>query len=218
MFIGHFGVGFGAKGVAPKVSLGTLFLAAQFLDLLWPTLLLLGIEQVRIKSTPSPGPPLVFTYYPFTHSLLAAIVWGALVGGIYYGLRRRRTAAVVVGLAVVSHWILDLIVHYPDLPLYPGGSLRVGFSLWSMPVVSNLVEFAILGAGLWLYLRTTQATDATGRWAVWGLVAFLAVIQIANTLGPPPPSVSTVAWAGQAQWLLVAWGYWVDRHRQAGGV
>jgi len=213
MFIGHFGVGFGAKAAAPKVSLGTLFLAAQFIDLLWPTLLMLGIERVNIFTDGKQRPPLDFVYYPFSHSLLAVIIWAVLFAAAYYVIRRSSIGAVVLGLAVVSHWLLDLIVHYPDLPLYPGTSQRLGFALWSLPIFEMVLEFSIFALGVWLYLRTTTASDATGKWALWSLVAFLVAIHLGNFFGPPPPNVTALAWVGQAQWLLVAWGYWVDKHR-----
>jgi membrane-bound metal-dependent hydrolase YbcI (DUF457 family) len=215
MFLGHFGVGFGAKAAAPRVSLGSLFLAAQFLDLLWPTLLMLGVERVRIISAPVLGPPLAFVHYPISHSLLTALVWAGLFALIYYALRRSRSAAWVLGALVVSHWVLDLIVHYPDLPLYPGSAVRMGWALWSHPVVELVLELTIFAVGAAFYLRATRAADTTGRWAVWSLMVFLVLIQIANTFGSPPPSVSALAWVGQAQWLLVLWGYWADRHRLA---
>jgi membrane-bound metal-dependent hydrolase YbcI (DUF457 family) len=215
MFLGHFGVGFGAKAAAPKVSLGTLFLAAQFIDLLWPTLLLLGIERVNIISDGSQQPPLDFVHYPYSHSLLMVAVWALLFAAIYYAICRSRVGAAVLGLAVISHWLLDLIVHHPDLPLYPGDSSLLGFALWSSPTFEMALEFSIFALGVWLYLRATRAIDATGKWALWSLVAFLAAIHLGNSLGTPPPSVTALAWVGQAQWLLVAWGYWADRHRTA---
>jgi hypothetical protein len=219
MFIGHFGIGFGAKATAPKVSLGTLFLAAQFIDLVWPTLLLLGIERVNIRTDGSQYPPLDFVYYPFSHSLLAVMIWAVLFATIYYAIRRSRTSAMILGIAVVSHWLLDLIVHYRDLPLYPpvlpniGDSPLLGLAVWSSLIVEMALEFSIFALGVWLYLRATRAVDATGTWALWLLVIFLLTIHIGNTLGPPPPSTTALAWVGQTQWLLVAWGYWVDRHR-----
>jgi len=213
MFIGHFGIGFGAKAAAPRVSLGTLFLAAQFLDLLWPTLLMLGIERVNIRSGGTQYPPLDFVYYPYSHSLLAVMIWAALFAAVYFAMRRSRIGAVVLGLAVISHWLLDLIVHYPDLPLYPGDSPLLGFSLWSSPIFEMVLELSIFALGVWLYLRVTRAIDATGKWALWSLVVFLLATHIGNTFGSPPPSVAALAWVGQAQWLLVAWGYWVDKHR-----
>ena len=214
MFLGHFGVGFGAKAAAPRVSLGSLFLAAQFIDLLWPTLVMLGVERVRILSGPVQGPPLEFVHYPISHSLLMVLVWAGLFAAIYYALRRSRSGAWVLGGLVLSHWLLDLIVHYPDLPLYPGSARQVGFGLWSHPMVELVLELAIFAGGAVLYLRTTRASDATGKWALWSLMAFLVFIQIVSTFGSPPPSVSALAWVGQSQWLLVIWGYWVDRHRR----
>ena len=215
MFLAHFGVGFGAKAAAPNVSLGSLFLAAQFIDLIWPTLLLFGVERVNIITDGTRSPPLEFVHYPFSHSLLAVMAWAALVAAIHFIARRSRTGALVLGLAVVSHWLLDLVVHYPDLPLYPGNSPLLGLGVWSSPVVAMALEFSIFAAGLWLYLRSTMTSDATGKWALWSLVAVLVLIQIANVFGAPPPSTTAIAWAGQAQWLLVAWGYWIDSHRRA---
>jgi membrane-bound metal-dependent hydrolase YbcI (DUF457 family) len=213
MFLGHFGIGFGAKAAAPRVSLGTLFMAAQFIDLLWPTLLLLGIERVNILVDGTKHPPLDFVYYPFSHSLLAVIIWAMLFAGIYYAIRRSSVGAMVLGLAVISHWLLDLIVHYPDLPLYPGDSPLLGFAIWSSPIFELVLELSIFALGVWLYLRNTEAIDATGKWALWSLIFFLVAIHLGNAFGTPPPSVTALAWVGQAQWLLVAWGYWVDRHR-----
>jgi hypothetical protein len=219
MFLGHFGIGFGAKAAAPRVSLGTLFLAAQFIDLLWPTLLLLGIERVNIRTDGAQYPPLDFVYYPYSHSLLAVVIWAVLFAAAYYIIRRSRVGAVVLGLAVISHWLLDLIVHHPDLPLYPpvlpniGDSQRLGFAMWSSPILEMALELSIFALGVWLYLRTTKPVDATGRWALWSLLAFLVTIHLGNFFGSPPPNVTALAWVGQAQWLLVAWGYWVDRHR-----
>jgi hypothetical protein len=215
LFIGHFAVGLAAKPLAPRASLGTLFLAAQFVDLLWPTLLLAGIEQVRIAPGITAMTPLDFVYYPASHSLLAVLGWGAVLGLAYFALRRRRREAVVLGLLVLSHWLLDVLVHRPDLPLYPGDGPKVGLGLWQSVPGTLAVELALFAAGLWIYLRTTRARDAAGRWALLGLVAFLLLIYAGNVLGPAPPSVSAIAWAGQAQWLLIAWAYWVDAHRVA---
>ncbi len=212
MFIGHFGAGFAAKSVANKVSLGTLFLAAQFIDLLWPTLLLLGLEHVSIMPGATEVTPLIFDHYPISHSLLAVLGWSVLLGGAYLLLRKDKRGAAILALLVLSHWVLDLIVHQPDLPVYPGGMV-LGMNVWSSLVLTLLIELTLLAAGVWLYLRSTHAMDAAGRWGLWGLVAFLLLINAANLFGDPPPSVEAIAWVGQAQWLLVIWGYWVDKHR-----
>jgi membrane-bound metal-dependent hydrolase YbcI (DUF457 family) len=214
MFIGHFGVGFGAKAAAPKVSLGSLFLAAQFIDLLWPTFLLLGIEQVRIDPTATKVTPLDFEYYPISHSLLAVLGWAVLIAVSYQLLRHYRRGAVVLGLAVVSHWLLDAIVHRPDLPLYPGSAYLLGFNLWSSLSATLVIELLIFVLGVWMYLRVTEPSDGVGKWSLWVLIAFLVVIYLANLFGSPPPNVTALAWVGQAQWLLVAWGFWIDRHRR----
>ena len=213
MFIGHFAVGFGAKAAAPRVSLGSLFLAAQFVDLLWPTLLLLGLERVKIVPGITRVTPLDFEHYPITHSLLMVVVWGLLFAGVYWLARRYKAGAIVLGLCVVSHWVLDLLVHRPDLPLIPGGATRLGIGLWNSVAATLIVEGLLFVAGIWLYLRNTTAKNQVGRWALWGLVAFLAFIYLANLFGPPPPDVQSIAWAGHLQWLFVIWAYWVDRNR-----
>jgi membrane-bound metal-dependent hydrolase YbcI (DUF457 family) len=214
MFLGHFGVGFGAKAAVPTTSLGTLLLASQLIDLLWPTLLLLGLEQVAIAPGITRVTPLDFTHYPISHSLAAVLVWGLLFGVAYHALRRSPRGALVCGLAVVSHWLLDLLTHRPDLPLAPGSGVRVGLGLWGSLAGTVLVELAVFAVGVYMYLRTTRASDRTGTIALWALVGFLLVIYAGNILGPPPPSVTAIAWLGQAQWLLVAWGYWIDHHRR----
>ena len=213
MFIGHFGVGLAAKPLAPRTSLGTLFLAAQFLDLLWPTLLLLGIERVRIDPGNTAVTPLAFEHYPVSHSLAAVAVWAILFSISYWTIRRFARGAAVLGALVLSHWLLDLVAHGRDLPLYPG-SERFGFGLWASLPATILVELAIFAAGAWLYLRATRPVDRTGAWALWSLLAFLLVVYFGNLFSPPPDSVTAIAIAGHAQWLLVFWGYWIDRHRR----
>jgi hypothetical protein len=215
MFIGHFGLALAARRVLPRVSLGTTFLAAQFLDLLWPTLLLLGVETVRIDPGATEVTPLVFEYYPFSHSLLMAAAWGLAIGAGYMAWRRNLVDSVGVGLLVVSHWLLDALVHQPDLPLAPGGSALVGLGLWNSRVATLIAEVPMFVIGVWLYARGTRPRDATGRFGFLGLVMFLALIHAANMAGPPPGNVAAIAWVGQAQWLLVLWAYWVDRHREA---
>jgi hypothetical protein len=213
VFIGHFGVGFGAKAAAPKTSLGTLFLAAQFIDLLWPSLLVLGLETVAIAPGITVVTPLDFTSNPWSHSLLAVLVWASLFAAAYYLLRRYPKGAWICGAAVLSHWGLDLLTHRPDLPLAPGASTRVGLGLWNSLSATLIVELGIFAIGVWLYLRSTRSLDRTGTVALWSLVGFLLIVYFSNLFGPPPPSVTALAWVGQAQWLLVIWAFWIDRHR-----
>ena len=213
MFIGHFGVGFGAKAAAPRASLGTLFIAAQFLDLLWPTLLLLGIEKVEIQRGITRSNPLDFVSYPISHSLLMACVWGLLFGFVYWLFRQSRKTAIVLGVCVVSHWLLDAIVHRPDLPLYPGNSPMIGLGLWNSIPGTLCAEGVIFIAGVLLYKRVTRPKNRTGVYGWWGLIVFLIIVYFANAFGPPPPNVQAIAWAGQLQWLLVVWAFWADRNR-----
>jgi hypothetical protein len=214
MFIGHYAVGLAAKKAAPAVSLGTLFLAAQWIDLLWPLLLLLGLERVR----PDPGntafTPLDFYHYPITHSLIMVVIWGLVVGGVYYAVKRRIRGAWMLGALVVSHWGLDFLTHRPDLPLAPGSTRMVGLGLWNSVAASVVVEGTLFLAGIALYLSATQAKDGTGIWAFWSLVGFLGLIWVGNIFSPPPSDWRMIAWAGLGLWLTVPWGYWIDRHRE----
>ena len=212
MVIGHFGFGLGAKKFAPKVSLGTLFLAVQWADLLWPVLLLLNIEHVRLRPDDHKF-PFDFTDYPITHSLLMGVVWGLCFGILYWLVKKDRRSALVVGICVLSHWVLDLIVHQPDLPLFPGNSPKVGLGLWNWPLMTLLIESTLFITGTVLYLRTTKARNTTGKWSFWLLAGLLVVGHLAGLYSPLPSSVRAVAWAGQVQWIFVLMGYWVDRNR-----
>jgi membrane-bound metal-dependent hydrolase YbcI (DUF457 family) len=178
-------------------------------------LLLLGVEHVEIDPGITAATPLDFTDYPISHSLLTMAVWGLLFGCLYWVIKKSRTGAVVCGLAVVSHWFLDWIMHRPDLPLYPGGGPVFGLGLWNFLPGSLLLELAIFAIGLAVYMRATQSVDRRGTVGLWALAAFLVVIHLSNLFSPPPPSAQAIAWAGHAQWLLVAAGYWIDRHRSA---
>lgn len=215
MFIGHFGLGFGAKRAVPAVSLGVLFLAVQLADLLWPTLVLLGIEEFRVLPGVTRVTPLDFIHYPYSHSLLTLVAWGALLGIGYVALRRARVSVgLTLAALVVSHWVLDVITHRPDMPLTPWGPERLGLGLWNSLPGTAVAELILFLGGTALYARATEPRDRTGRIAFLALVAFLLLVSVANLLGPPPPSATAVAWTAQATWLLVLWGAWVDRHRQ----
>jgi len=218
MFIGHFAVALGAKKAVPKVSLGTLILSATFVDLLWPIFLILGLEHVRIDPGITVVTPLDFYDYPITHSLLAVLGWSVAFGLVYYAVRKEKLAAWVLGLGVLSHWILDFFTHRPDLPLVPWSSLKVGLGMWYSAPLTLVVEIGLFILGVYLYLRSTTATDRTGVWSFWGLMIFLAIVYTSNVLaglfGPPPPSADAIGYAGLLAWLFVPWGYWIDRHRR----
>jgi len=213
MFIGHFAVGFAAKKAVPRVSLGSLFLASQFIDLLWPILLLIGWETVAIHPGDTAFTPLEFVHYPITHSLLSVAGWGLLVGGVYWLRRRDVRVALLLGACTISHWILDFITHRPDLPLAPGDSARVGLGLWNSIAGTVALEGGLFIAGVAVYARITRARDKIGQWALWGFVSFLIVVYISNMLSAPPPSPRAIGYVGLAQWLLILMGYWIDKHR-----
>lgn len=213
MFLGHYAVALAAKKVAPKTSLGTLFLAGQLVDLLWPLFLLLGIETVRIEPGNTIVTPLDFNDYPITHSLLMAVVWSLVFALGYYSLRKYPRGTLVTGICVFSHWVLDFVAHRPDLPLAPGSETMFGLSLWNSLAGTIAVEFGLFAIGVLVYLRATNTMGKVGTYGFWGLIVLLIAIYVANLLGPPPPSAEMIAVAGNSSWLFVLWAYWVDRNR-----
>jgi hypothetical protein len=214
MFIGHFGVGFAAKKFTKRTSLGTLFLATQFIDLLWPFFVILGIEMVAIDIGNTAFTPLDFIYYPFSHSLLGVLIWALLFGAVYYFIKKDLKTSLILGALVLSHWILDLITHRPDLPLFLGSdSLLVGLGLWNSIIATVIIEGTIFIAGVYLYLAVTKAKNKVGGYSLWSLIIFLVIVYISNLFGPPPESAEALGYIGLAQLLLIAWAYWIDRNR-----
>jgi membrane-bound metal-dependent hydrolase YbcI (DUF457 family) len=213
VFAGHHAVALATKPLAPRVSLGTLFAAALFLDLLWPVLLLLGVEHVRIAPGITAFTPLDFYDYPVTHSLAAVLGWSIAAAVLFWLVRKSARGAAVVGALVASHWFLDFLTHRPDLPLWPNGP-KVGLGLWNSVPATVVVEAGLFVAGLVIYLRTTRARDRTGSIALWALVVFIGLIYVANLVSPPPPDPNAIGWVGLAQWLFVPWGWWIERHRE----
>src|ERR1700722_8070548 len=212
MFLGHFGVAFAAKKAAPKTSLGTLVFAAQFADLLWPILLLFGIEKVRIVPGLLAASPFDFISYPISHSLVTQLGWGALIGTIYFTVKRNGKNAILIGSLVPSHWVLDFIAHRPDMPIYPGGP-KYGLGMWNSIPLTIAVECALFAAGIAIYVSMTRAKDWQGHAAFWSLAALLGFIFASSFSGPPPANVQAVAGGTMALWLTVPWAAWADRHR-----
>ena len=180
MFIGHIAVALGAKKAAPKVSLGTLIMAAQFVDLLWPVFLLLGIEHVRINPGDTAFTPLDFYDYPVSHSLLSGIGWAIVFGLVYYAFRHSAKNSWILGACVLSHWVLDFISHRADLPIVPGLKTYVGLGLWNSVPATILVEGALFVVGIVLYFRSTIALDRVGKYSFWSFIIFLVFVAAGN--------------------------------------
>jgi hypothetical protein len=215
MFIGHFGLSLAAKKAAPKVSLATLFIATQFVDLLWPFLLIFHVEKVAVVPGYTKTNAFEFLYFPYTHSLLMGVVWGAVIGGIYWLFKRDARGALVIALCVVSHWFFDLIVHTADLPLTPFGDYKVGFGLWNHVAFTLIIEFAIFFAGTYIYATFTKAKNKIGKWMLWTLIILLALVQLANTFGPAPGNSLMTLFVSfiTLMAIIIALAYWVDRNR-----
>jgi len=219
MFVGHAALAFAARRQEPRVSLAELLAATYALDLIWPVLVLLGVERVRIAPGVTAFTPLDFEWYPWSHSLLMALVWGVVGGLLVYAVRRRAGDALLVGALVVSHWVLDGVVHRPDLPLWPGhGSPLVGLGLWNSIPATLLVEGAMFVAGVALYLGGSRAKDRIGSVALFSLLVLLTLAWVSGPFSAPPPSTNAVAWVGLVFGILVIpWAVWIEKHRVMAG-
>lgn len=210
MFIGHHAVAFAGKPAAPRMSLGTLMLAATWLDLVWPIFLLLGIEHVRVRG--GPNPLLVFDFYdyPWTHSMVTSIGWSIAFAIVYFAVTRYGRGAAIAGALVFSHWVLDFFTHIPDLPLWPHGP-TVGLGLWKSPPATIVVEVLLFAIGVFLYARHTRVRPV----ALTIFVAFLLLTYVASLKSPPPPNQAAIGWGGMLGWLIPIWAWLIDRHREA---
>jgi membrane-bound metal-dependent hydrolase YbcI (DUF457 family) len=214
MFIGHFAVGFAAKRVAPRTNIALLLAAALFLDILWPIFVLVGWEQVRIDPGNTRYTPLDFVSYPWSHSLMMSMLWATLLALVYFLATRYRPGALMIWIAVVSHWILDWITHAQDMPIYPGGP-RFGLALWNTIAGTMIVELLMFAIGVGLYMRVTRARDRIGRYALLAYVVLLLIAYVSDRFSDPPSSIDEVAWLGViASAVLIPWAWWFERHRE----
>ena len=213
MFVGHLGVSLAAKAAQPRAPLAALVAASFGLDLLWPLLLLAGVEKVSVEPGNTAFTPLTFDHYPWSHSLLMAAVWAGLAGAGLYALGRSRRISLLVAAVVLSHWILDFVTHRPDLPLWPGGP-RLGLGLWNSLPATILVEGTLFLGAVWMYVRSCPAHDGVGRWAFRALVALVGVIWITQPWSPPPPGPNAVTVVALALWIFPWWAAWIERHRR----
>jgi hypothetical protein len=213
MFIGHFAVALASKRFAPRTNMGVLTASTSFLDLLWPFFLLFGCETVRIDTNDTRYSKFAFVSYPWSHSLLMAIVWASGFALVYYLITRYRPGTIAIWVGVVSHWVLDWVTHRPDLPIYPGGP-KAGLGLWNSIAGTMVVELLMLAVGIWMYVGTTRARDRIGRYGFLGFIAVLLLIDVSDRFSAPPTSVTAVVWSGIIAFaILIAWAWWFDRHR-----
>lgn len=221
MFIGHYGVALAAKKVDKNISLGLLFFATQFVDILFFVLVLLGVEEASIASGITVVSPFDFSYYPYSHSLVASILWAGLFFAVIKirlsksGSRNNRTA-LVVAATVLSHFFLDLIVHRPDLPIFGGNSYKLGFGLWNYIVISSLSEILVLAAGLWLYLKSTKGDTFGGKYGMIIFSVFSVIMLMTSLYAPPPPDIDIRFFAifGLVyQFLMIGVVSWLDKKR-----
>jgi hypothetical protein len=187
MFIGHYGPAFGAKAALRSIPLWVLFVAVQFLDVVWSILVMLGIEKLNITPGFTQGSALDLYYMPYTHGLIGALILSAIFGAAAALVTKtnRRLTFAICAAAVFSHWILDLVVHMPDLWIYDG--VKVGFGLWRWMWISLPLELAVLVVGAWFYARYVPARNGGNRW-LWLFVAVMACVELYGSLGPPPAS------------------------------
>ena len=217
MFVGHMALGFAAKKLDPRPSLAAYFVAAQLPDVLWPVLLLIGLEHATIAPGDTAFNPLRFDAYPWSHSLAATIVWGGVLAALALARHASKRGALLLAALVVSHWILDFVTHRPDMPLWPGGGPKLGLGLWNSIPGTLVVECALFAAGVALYAHATKPRDAVGRFGPAGLVVLLLIFYFAAAFGPPPPNMDVVARSSLVGIALIAWlAWWIDRHREPG--
>ena len=217
MFLGHFGAALALKRAEPKVSLGTLFLATQLADLLWGGCLLAGWEEVRIDPGYTVVTPLQFVHYPITHSLVAGIGWAAAMALVYYSLPTTNVthhwrASLIVGLAVLSHWPLDVLMHAPDLPLAGNGSTKLGLGLWRSVPLTLVIELGLLAIGVALYATLRSRRHPVRPLRLATLVTVIVALYLSSFLGTPPADMRVIgAFASLGCLALAGMAWWADR-------
>jgi hypothetical protein len=192
-----------------------LIAAPILLDLIWPILVLIGWEHVSIVESLNPFLRLQFDSYPISHGLVAVIGWATLFASVYFGVARYLAGAITVWIGVVSHWLLDYVVHRPDLPLQAGSSRLLGLGLWNHRWITVAVELGLLAVGVAIYLFQTRAKDKFGSFGFWTFVVLIVALYGAVVFGPAPPSVNKLAIGALSSLLFVPLAWWFDSHREA---
>ena len=217
MFVGHYAASLALKKFEKRASLGVLFLAVQLVDILFFPFVLLGIERINIIENYTQSTHFQLEYMPYTHSLLGSALWAAAAYALFrWVFVKNRAVGLVVALAVFSHWVLDLVVHTPDLPLWADTSLKLGFGLWNNAIVTYVLEAALLLGALWMYLKSTTASTAVGKYGMVVFVLFLLLVNVMNIFGPlgSDDKVQLAVSALAAYFVFAALAFWLDRKRQ----
>lgn len=216
MLVGHFAVGFAAKRFEPRLSLGTLVLAAMLADFLWVLFMLAGLEHVEFKPGLGAANYIAAFSVPLSHSLLMDVIWAALFAAAYFLKRRYPRGAVVLCVAVLSHWFLDFVAHRADMPLAPGAPEFFGLGLWTSVPATLIVEGGFWLLAIILYLRATRPKKRAAHFVFWIVIPLFTLAWYNNIAGPPPPNPHTAPIASLIFFsLVVAWAYWMNRLRPA---
>jgi len=217
MFVGHYAAGLALKKLEKRASLGILFLGVQFVDILFFPFVLLGIERINIVENFTDATHFELEYMPYTHSLVGSLFWAAMAYALFrWVVVKEKRVALVVALAVFSHWLLDLLVHTPDLPIWSDASLKLGLGLWNSAIATYILEAAFLLVALWFYLRSTAATSKSGKYGMIVFVVLLLLVNIVNVFGPlqSDSKVALAVSALGAYFLFAAVAFWLDKKRE----
>ena len=216
MYVGHYAVGLALKKFETRASLGVLFLAVQFVDILFFPFVLAGIERMNIVENFTKSTHFELVYMPYTHGLLASLLWAAAAYAVFrWVIVKRQSVAIVIALAVLSHWFLDLPVHTPDLPLWSDGSPKLGFGLWNNSIATYLLEAGLLVGALWVYLRVTKAISAIGKFGMVVFVCVLLLVNVSNVFGELMVETKTqlAIFVLSTYFLFAAAAFWLDGKR-----
>lgn len=215
MFVGHYGPGFAVKAADRSIPLWLLLIAVQLMDILWASFVLLGIEKVRIVPGITAASPLDLYYIPYTHSLVGSLLWAGAAAIVYKVISRQGNwkAGLLIAAAVFSHWVLDFLVHRPDLPLYDN-TAKVGLGLWNYPIIEFALEAALLFGGMYFYFIRTRAVSAAGRYGMIVVGVVMLAIQLSTLFGPPPGSDKELAISSLIGYTIFpAFAYWLGKKR-----
>jgi hypothetical protein len=218
MLVGHVAAGLIGKRVEPKLSLGTLVLASVLADLVWCVCMLAGFEQIEIGQGRGAARYLEAVEIGYSHSLFTNTIFAALLAAVYWISRRSARAAWVLFLVVLSHWVLDVVSHPPDMPLAPGLAMRLGLGLWRSVPATMIVEGSLWCLGIALYIRATHARTWSGSVVFWVVAALLTLAWYNNIAGPPPADIRSMPASSLVFFsLVVLWAYWMNHVRPGPG-